>query len=285
MQFEVNYKYTQNWIPPRCRKPRPGIFDGVITVEVKEVQATEAPWACVVHGRRRYFDEYPYNPIRYFNGKFYERAMRDIHVKKEFLATDSYGNEYKWKSYDDAQKVKYLRVGMSLDDVVASVKSRLYYTEHYDESRVTSCIIESADEYLIVNGEAWHEVGEPMYEINTFGLGHNHGGTAWFVQDCYNSNLSHKAYFNANDFEAMVESFLNIALGRGDTHDAHRCAKELASGDIWNYIDVCMPEVFTHNPSVEHGDGDPFMNMIHDITMGSDSACEAGLLVMAAAIR
>ncbi len=282
MRFEVNYKYTKDWIPPRCRKPRPGTFNDTITVEIKEVAASEAPWACVIHGHRRYFDEYPYNPIRYYGGKFYERAMTDMYIDRKHYATDSYGNRYWWCDYETERICQ--RRGMTIDDMVMDVRWIHGWIDHRDKPEVVSEIEGQASKYLIVNGEVWHEIGEPMYEIATFGLGHNHGGTSWFVEHHYNENVSKERYFNANDFETMVDRFFSIALGRGDTESAHRMANELADGDVWNYIDVLMPEVFEHDPQAEHGDGDEFMNMIDSITSGAGSAFEAGLLAMVAAI-
>ena len=282
MKIEVNYTYTKDWIPPRCRKPRPGRFDGTTTVEVREVAASEAPWACVVHGHRRYFEEYPINAIRHHDGRFYERAMVDIHMKRTHWDTDSYGNRYWWCDYDTERITQ--RRGMTVDELVEEVGYQDCYTEHRSEREVLEHFNDKANCYLIVNGEVWREVGEPMYCIYTFGLGHNHGGSSWHVEHFYNDNISYRRYFNANDFEAMVNKFFEIALGRGDTESAHMRAEELRTGDIWNHIEVIEPSFFKRNPRVEHGEGDSFINMLNDITSKSESAAEAGLLAIATAL-
>ena len=283
MEFEVSYKYTQNWIPPRCRKPRLGVFDGTITVDVQEIAASEAPWACVVHGYRRYFDEYPYNALRYHDGRFYERAMKDMRIDRKHCATDSYGNRYWWCDYET--ELVHQRRGMTIEEMVDDVRWHAEWNGCACQDEVVRPVMDCADSYLIVNGEVWHEVGEPMYCINTFGLGHNHGGTSWFVEHAYNGNISNTRYFNANEFERMVERFFDIALGRGDTDDAHRAARELADGDVWNYIEVIEPSFFTHRPMDEHGEGDPFMNAIDAATSGAGSAFEAGAVAMAMLAR
>ena len=54
---------------------------------------------------------------------------------------------------------------------------------------------EAAKRYLIVDGSVWLRCGEPRYVVNTFGLGHNHGGTGLFVEEFYNSNISNTNYF------------------------------------------------------------------------------------------
>lgn len=277
MDINVKFQYTKDWIPPRCRKPRPGLFDGEVTVKVKEVKATEAPWACIVYASRRYHDEYPVNPIRWHDGNFYQRAMKDMWVNRDHVMVDSYGKHVIWADYDD--DMCYQRRGMRVDELVRMI--RRMSEERYSEEENKHWIGWKADRYLIVNGEVWEKVGEPRYLVQTFGLGHNHGGTAWFCTYGYNQNISKDAYFNANEFERMVEHYFDVALGRGDTEDAHRYAKDIADGN-YDHIKVLMPEVFTCNPQREHGDGDPFMNMLEGLTSGADSAFEAGLLCIAA---
>lgn len=283
MRFEVNYKYEKYWIPPRCRKPRPGVFEGTIMVEVPEVSATDAPWACVVHGHRRYFDEYPYNALRHYNGRFYERAMTDMHIDRKRYAKDSYGDRYWWCDYETEHISQ--RRGMSINEMMRDVRQQTSWSMGRDEPDVILDIEECAGRYLIVNGEVWRECGEPMYCIYTFGLGHNHGGSSLSVDYYYNSNISHKRYFNANDFEDAINSFFETALGRGDTESAHFKAEELRKGEVWNHIEVIDPTAFKRNPETEHGDGDPFMNGIYALTSGVGSALEAGLLVMASVAK
>ena len=285
MKFTVNYMYTKDWIPPRCRKPRPGTFEDSIEVEVAEIRASDAPWACVV------YSGHDVTPMRHYDGKFYKRATRhvDYGFKLSSWDIDSYGKSYVWCKYDSHRTNQV--IGMSVEDMVEDVSYKCEWYSHRSALDNINAIKESAARYIVVNGEPWKECGEPMYEIATFGLGHNHGGTSWFVQDSYNSNVSKTRYFNACDFDHMVERFFEIALGRGDTDDAHRHAAELARGLVreghycYGFIEVIDPSVFMRNPQVEHGDGDPFLNMLYDITENSDNATEAGLLAMAAALK
>ena len=61
--------------------------------------------------------------------------------------------------------------------------------------------------YLLVDGELYHCTSEPRYCIYTFGLGHNHGGTALSVDYRYNPNISKNRYFSAlQGVEAVAES-------------------------------------------------------------------------------
>ena len=112
-----------------------------------------------------------------------------------------------------------------------------------------------------------------MYNIITFGLGHNHGGTGFFITYHYNSNIGNKNYFNALEREDAISYGKQVALNRGDTESVERMG-------IKN-IEVKMPEMVRRSPQQEHGEGDPFINSINAITEGATSAMEAGILSMA----
>lgn len=286
MKVKVNYKYTKSWIPPRCRKPRPGVFEDSIEVELREVEASDAPWACIVYGSRRYSDMVPINPLRYHDGNFYERAMVDVHIytKKKQTYKRCIGWSNHERVYEHTTNVftdhvnAYQQRGATVDEVIKSIKESWY--EYYGADANQESVMQKAEQFILVNGEPWKRVGEPRYVVQTFGLGHNHGGTAWFVAYGYNNNIPNESYFNANDFEPMVEHFFEVALGRGDTNDAHRHAMELRDKHPYYYIDVLRPELFTCCPRNEHGDGNPFMRRLYGVTQMADNASEAGLLAL-----
>ena len=132
-----------------------------------------------------------------------------------------------------------------------------------------------ADRYIFSDGKIWEECGEPMYVINTFGLGHNHGGTGMFIESFYNSNISAKNYFNALEREEAIAYANMVAAGRGDTNDVGKF------GEHENIV-VLMPEMVKHDPNVEHANGgDPFMESLEGIINGSESIAEAGIGVIA----
>jgi hypothetical protein len=134
---------------------------------------------------------------------------------------------------------------------------------------------DAADNYLVDdNGMVWERCEEPMYHIQTFGLGHNHGGTGFFIDYHYNPNCAAKSYFNALEYEQARGYFKNVAIGRGDTKSIDVYGEE-------EYIEVLMPEMVMRNPKEEHGEGNSFINSLEDIINGSDSALETWLLVIA----
>ena len=76
-------------------------------------------------------------------------------------------------------------------------------------------ILKKAASYAIYDGKVWKECGEPMYEIATFGLGHNHGGTSMVIEFFYNPNVPKDYYFNALNKEDAVRYADKVAEERG----------------------------------------------------------------------
>lgn len=152
-------------------------------------------------------------------------------------------------------------------------KNSVIKTENKETEK--ALIQKEAKNIVIFEGNIWHEAQEPMYEIITFGLGHNHGGTGFFVTNHYNDNISAKNYFNALEYEKAKEYFRKVALGRGDTDSIGQEEKM--------EIKVLMPEMVKRNPLKDHGNGNPIINGFEDIISGSPDALTAGLLVMASA--
>lgn len=130
---------------------------------------------------------------------------------------------------------------------------------------------ESAKNYILVDGAVWNRAGEPRYVVNTFGLGHNHGGTGLFVEELYNSNIANTNYFSALDGDKAVAYANMVAERRGDTDDV---------GKFKKMIEVLIPEAVTIRPEAEHGEGDPFINKLNKVTEAAPDATTAGLLAM-----
>ena len=120
----------------------------------------------------------------------------------------------------------------------------------------------------------WIECGEPRYVYNTFGLGHNHGGTGLFIEQHFNPNIPNTHYFSALERDRAIEAAVDAAMRRGDDQSVEgiRTCEE---------IEVLIPEAVKVNPMQQHGEGDPFLNSLNALTEGSDSVMEAGILAMA----
>ena len=128
-----------------------------------------------------------------------------------------------------------------------------------------------AARYLVINGQLWEEIGEPVYVVMTFGLGCNHGGTALMTDNDYNSNIAKGRYFRCDQYREAAAAFKAIAKGRGDTKSNLRgCSR----------FDILIPEAVKRNPQVEAGEGDPFINRIEGVISAVKEPVAAGLLGM-----
>lgn len=148
------------------------------------------------------------------------------------------------------------------------------YTASFEEQATE--LKKEASKRLVIDGLVWQRCGEPMYVVNTFGLGHNHGGTGLFVETFYNSNISKDRYYTALQGDAAMATANAIAERRGDTKYV---------GKFKKMIEVRIPECVSRNPQKEHGDGNPFINKLNDITDAASSPMEAGLLAIMAATK
>lgn len=276
MLYDIKFWYEQKYLPTkRHRKERTRMVKDVFKVEVEEVTEQDFPVAFIVHDYQNvYEDTKSYNDfngdgkfkmfsekIRTHDGKLY-KPVRVTHGSAISLIFETL--DYVKERIEDREP--YWKGGEEFTEV-SVIKSD-------NKSEVESEIIKRASNYIIFDGKVWERCGEPMYNITTFGLGHNHGGTGFFIQYYYNPNISNKNYFNALEREKAIAYGKQVALNRGDTNSV----EGMGEHDI---IEVLMPEMVHRNPQKDHGEGDTFMNGLEKVISGSNSVIEAGLLVMA----
>lgn len=241
--------YYEPYLPPRCRKLRYEKREEVLPVGIPSVTAEDAPVAFRLSDF--HYERMEQKPeVRAFRGKLYERmTMNNVYAHGGF------------DSVKPEQLADHIRIWITLST---------------DRTRelVTKEMRKEARQYIIVDGCVWRECGEPRYVVNTFGLGHNHGGTGLFVEKSYNPNIPNRNYFSALDGDKAVAWANQVAERRGDTKDV---------GRFETMIEVLLPEMVKVKPMQQHGDGDPFLNRLYSITEHSESASEAGIMAMCAA--
>lgn len=257
MKIKTWIKYEESHIPPRCRKPRYNECEEYVQITLAE--------ACM-NDLRLAFEDKSYEgagKIYFYKGKLWALAkMRHVCAGGE--------NEYGYHTPLEAlvwwqeHGGTYFRFDFD----------RKYRGRDTSREAVLKQARTDMRGYLLVDGELYHRVNEPRYCVMTFGLGHNHGGTALFVQYRYNPNISKDAYFSALQGEEAVAEANKIAQARGDTKNV---------GQFQPEIEVFIPELVKVKPQKQHGNGNPLFNMFNEITSVASDPLTAGLLCMGAA--
>lgn len=273
MVFNIEFWNMEKYLPTkRCRNLKQSYVKNNMNVDIKELTETEFPVAFIIHDYQSVYE----NAKSYddFDGngeyKMFSEEMRTYNGKLFKPVRVSHGAAIS----TNFEPLDYIK--QRIQDYAPYWKGGEDFTEKsiVKESDVEKCketISSRADNYVIFDGKVWETCGEPMYNVTTFGLGHNHGGTGFFIQYDYNPNISNKNYFNALEREKAIAYGKQVALNRGDTNSIDGMGER----DI---IEVLMPEMVTRNPQREHGEGDSFMNLIEDVISNTDSSAEAGLL-------
>lgn len=277
MNLKVDFTYEEKYLrTSRCRKPLARTREGIYELAIKELAKAECPIAAVVHDMKSVYEgatttadfegngEYKMfaEPYRVHNGKFYKfcrasygAAISTAQTELKYVIADIKSDLYRYSLYEKEYLFsdKSVYISDNLSETLNSMQAR-------------------ANKYISLDGELWKECGEPRYVVNTFGLGHNHGGTAMFIEEFYNSNISSKNYFNAVDRDKAITYAKETAIARGDTDSVKRIGK-------MENIEVLIPEFFKVDPEKEHGEGNAFLNLLEDMVTSSNNATEAGILV------
>ena len=277
MNLKVDFTYEEKYLrTSRCRKPLARTREGIYELAIKELAKAECPIAAVVHDMKSVYEgatttadfegngEYKMfaEPYRVHNGKFYKfcrasygAAISTAQTELKYVIADIKSDLYRYSLYEKENLFsdKSVYISDNLSEIVDNMQAR-------------------ANKYISLDGELWKECGEPRYVVNTFGLGHNHGGTAMFIEEFYNSNISSKNYFNAVDRDKAITYAKETAIARGDTDSVKRIGK-------MENIEVLIPEFFKVDSEKEHGEGNAFLNLLEDMVTSSNNATEAGILV------
>lgn len=277
MNLKVDFTYEEKYLrTSRCRKPLARTREGIYELAIKELAKAECPIAAVVHDMKSVYEgatttadfegngEYKMfaEPYRVHNGKFYKfcrasygAAISTAQTELKYVIADIKSDLYRYSLYEKENLFsdKSVYISDNLSEIVDNMQAR-------------------ANKYISLDGELWKECGEPRYVVNTFGLGHNHGGTAMFIEEFYNSNISSKNYFNAVNRDKAITYAKETAIARGDTDSVKRIGK-------MENIEVLIPEFFKVDPEKEHGEGNAFLNLLEDMVTSSNNATEAGILV------
>ena len=254
MKLDVDLRYVEEYLPsPRHRKLREREVKESFAVEVPETSSDSAPVVLRTHDLKRYCDAaiVP-TDYRQFNGALFTPVrVCDMRVPEN--------NEEANRPFPANNLTHYIRCRYGLSKEAAIEELTCY-----------------ANDFLVIDGALWQKAGEPMYQVCTFGLGHNHGGTALMITNHFNPNCRWTSYFTALQHDEAIAAATKTALARGDDQSI----KSIQSKR--HYIEVLDPAAVKADPKAWDGKGDDFLNMLDTITASADSQMEAALLAIAA---
>ena len=245
MRVTIPYTYTKSFTPPRCRKPRAIQDAATISLSIREVSGAEAPIAITI-----FHSAYPEQgtTYRWWGNKLwvldsFSRACGQPHETQtlEQMKADPWGLHQN------------------------------YLNTHYGKQENRVKLMAQARRYVLIDGFRYRVAGEPRFVINTFGLGHNHGGTGLFIENHYNSNISRERYYRIDQRTEALAEATRVATGRGDDQSIPFNIEE---------VTILVPEAVQLNPRKEHGAGDPFMNRVEKAITTSGDPVTAGLGVL-----
>ena len=246
----VNIKlYSQETYLPtkRHRIPKERHVMNNVDIEIVEPSEEEFPVAFVVHdyvsiyeGAKSYFDfESNHNngykmvadEIRVYKGELY-KAIRVTHGSAVSTVYESV--DYITDRLSDTKP--FWEEGVDFSEKSIVLGSDL-------EKRLEDIKRESKN-YIYYDDKVWRKCGEPVYKIQTFGLGNNHGGTGFFIEYERTPYTRENGRFNALQREDAINYGKRIAFERGDTD----FVDGIGSHDI---IEVLMPEMVKVRPYVD----------------------------------
>lgn len=222
MKIETTIKFYEVYIPPRCRKTRYKEITKVVSRTIKETTFDSLKLA---------FIDLTTNVEYYlYNGKIYKREIFNPNFAFDETITNSIDNLKAWRkngsAYYASQKT------FDCED----------YKNYESEKDLLKKLKKEFNSYLIVDNELYvEEPRKPIFNIMTFGLGHNHGGTSIFVDYTKRPKFLKKSrpnyYFYISEWEKAKDRAIEVALNRGDTNYIEYLSRPL--------IDIKIPELFS----------------------------------------
>ena len=276
--FYADVMYARQYLPTkRCRNARTMTMLASHQFHIRKISSKEAPVAFKVTA----FEAN--RIIRLVNGTLYGTIIQSGGYRFDnFLQPLLWEVRWQYQSLVDEQAPKGHMANYFIDRPYDMNKS-VTLSDTFDEN--CQKIQKHLDQkFLIIDGDLWVKTDEPRYEVVTMGLGHNHGGTAMFIEYDYNENISKDSYFRADQFKEAYDYAIKVAENRGDTDSAARFKEELKTKEYLDYIEVCIPEAVNINPQKEAGNGNPLLNEMEGVIEASPNKDSAGLGVILTAL-
>ena len=165
IKVEFTIKYYESYIPYRCRKPRYNEITESVFANLREVTMADVKLAFGIDFVDK-FNVYLYKGKLYLPYKLHSGIIDEygditaldwfVNYSKIYSCYFSKVKDWDNFSYDDYSKYE------TKEDIIKRIKEDLSYL-------------------LVIDGVLYQECGYPYYDICTFGLCGNHGGTGMMI--------------------------------------------------------------------------------------------------------
>ncbi len=251
MKVQVPFVFEAEVIHTGCRKARTEIIADIAYVEIPELAKLKL--AASVDDVDYYFDgESFYKPVDpvasetgiavacgfdEWSSKIADNLSNDTPVSKHLLAR-----------YREA--IRQFDSQWTPAKIDAEKPFREYLSDNREQEM--ELVREALADYAIYSGRVVRKTDEPVYVINTFGMGRNHGGTGLFIQSSSMATLAcnRESIFNLSQLDKAIKRAESIAINRGDDKSVPMRPNSKVS--------LYLPEAFRFDPfsrdELEKGD-------------------------------
>lgn len=213
-----------NHIPKRCRNGRSIIVRVELHVDVLHLTNDEAPVSFIVNednesdsaqdaSTLRYFDNTNWSPV--FSSHCKNGHVLTIAELKADLNSDC--RKYHTLTFHSQCPMDYAKTPFKFPTIAELQGQGAQITD-------ATCVVKLQHEagqtrLIAVDGTLWAPANEPCYQVMTFGLPNNHGGTALVVSSIppNHQGIFDTCYFPANALDDAIKYCERVATNRRDT--------------------------------------------------------------------
>lgn len=205
IKVEFTIKYYESYIPSRCRKPRYNKITENVFANLREVTMADVKLAFGIDWADKF-------NIYFYKGKLYKE------YKLHYSIIERYGDISALDWYVNYSKI-YSSYYAKVKDW--SNYDCLDYSTYETKNDIIKRIKKDLSNLLVIDGVLYESCGYPFYDVCTFGLGRNHGGTGMCVSYTYMpKNLRVKRWeYSPHKVEDAIAKANEVATNRLDTDD------------------------------------------------------------------
>ncbi|RCW62941.1 hypothetical protein DET61_12063 [Marinobacter nauticus] len=241
MKVQVPFVFEATVIPKGCRKSRGEFVADQVEIEIAEL--TELKHAATVDKQDYWFDGnslyLPVQPEANTHGAQIGCEMQSWSLTLADLRNhQSPIGRHNLARY--RQAISQYESLPTADQIVQDMPYRSYN----DDDRLDQIerLKAALTNYAVYAGRVYLKANEPVYVIQTFGMGRNHGGTGLFVEPyCGANTASHRdRIFNLSNLDKAIEKAEAVAMSRGDDQSVPIAPN--------SDVTVILPEAFRFEP-------------------------------------